>query len=70
VKLDAGGRELGRIPVAAAPRATEAQATFVNLDAADAILIVGTNVGDPFDPFDPDDEAFEPHGWLLTLARE
>ena len=70
VKLDAGGHELGRIPIAADPRATEAQATLVNLDEAAAILIVATNVGDPFIRLDPDDEVFEPHGWLVTLARE
>jgi hypothetical protein len=70
VKLDAAGRELGRIPIAAPPRATEAQATIVNLDTADSLLIVGTNVGDPYVPLDPDDERFEPHGWLVTLAAQ
>jgi hypothetical protein len=70
VKLDAAGRELSRIPIAAAPRVTEAQATIVDLDATADVLVVGTNVGDPFVPFDPDDERFEPHGWLLTLAAE
>jgi hypothetical protein len=70
VKLDRAGRELARIPVTAAPRATEAQATIVGLDETADVLIVATNVGDPFVPFDPDDERFEPHGWLLTLAAE
>ncbi len=70
VKLDARGREMGRVAVAAAPRATEAQMTMVNLDDVASLLIVATNVGDPFAPFDPDDETFEPHGWLLTLAAE
>ena len=70
VKLDAAGRELSRIPIAAAPRVTEAQGTIVDLDATTDVLVVGTNVGDPFVPFDPDDERFEPHGWLLTLAAE
>ena len=68
VKLDAAGRELGRIPVAAPPRATEAQGTIADLDATDSLLVVATNVGDPYEPLDPDDESFEPHGWLLTLA--
>ncbi|MGO9000096.1 MAG: hypothetical protein ACLQVI_42760 [Polyangiaceae bacterium] len=70
VKLDAAGRELGRIPIAAPPRATEAQATIIDLDAAASLLVVATNVGDPYVPFDPDDERFEPHGWLVTLAAE
>ena len=70
VKLDAAGREKGRIAVSAPPRAMEAQATIVDLDLVDAILLVATNVGDPYSVFDPDDEVFEPHGWLLTLASE
>jgi hypothetical protein len=44
--------------------------TVINLDGVDSLLIAATNVGDPFAPFDPDDETFEPHGWLLTLAAE
>jgi hypothetical protein len=70
VKLDAQGREMGRVSIAAPPRATEAQMTMVNLDGVSSLLIAATNVGDPFAPFDPDDETFEPHGWLLTLASE
>jgi hypothetical protein len=70
LKLDAAGRELGRIPIGAAPRVTEAQGTVTGLDLASDVLVVGTNVGDPFVPFDPDDERFEPHGWLLTLDAE
>jgi hypothetical protein len=70
VKLDAAGREIARIPIAAAPRATEAQGTIVDLDGADAVLVVATNVGDPFVKLEPDDERFEPHGWLVTLAAE
>jgi hypothetical protein len=70
VKLDARGREMGRVSIGAPPRATEAQMTMVNLDGVSSLLIAATNVGDPFAPFDPDDETFEPHGWLLTLASE
>jgi hypothetical protein len=28
------------------------------------------NTGDPTYHFDPDDEVWEPHGWLLSLAAE
>ncbi len=70
VKLDAAGHEIARIPIVAAPRVTEAQGTIVDLDGAADVLVVATNVGDPFVRFDPDDERFEPHGWLLTLAAE
>jgi hypothetical protein len=70
VKLDAKGRELGRVGIPAKERATEAQMTLVDLDGVDRVMIVGTNVGDPSYRFDPDDEIWEPHGWLVTLASE
>lgn len=70
VKLDAQGHELGRVVIGAPERATEAQSTLVDLDGVDRILIVGANVGDPAYAFDPDDEIWESHAWLLTLAEE
>jgi hypothetical protein len=70
VKLDAQGRETGRVVVGAQPRATEAQMTVIDLDATADVLLAATNVGDPYAPMDPDDETFEPHAWLLTLAEE
>jgi hypothetical protein len=70
VKLDAEGRELGRIVIPTRERATEAQMTLADIGAADRILLVGANVGDPAYRFDPDDEVWEPHGWLVTLAAE
>jgi len=51
-------------------RSTQAQMTVVDLDVAASLLLVGTNVGDPLYPFDPDDEVWEPHGWILTVASE
>lgn len=70
VKLDASGRELGRVVIPTPPRATSAQMTLVDLDAADRVLLVGVNLGDPAHELDPDDEVWEPHGWLVTLAAE
>ncbi|AKU94502.1 hypothetical protein AKJ09_01166 [Labilithrix luteola] len=70
VKLDKDGRELGRNVIATSERATEAQMTLVDLDDADRVLVVGVNTGDPAFPFDPNDEVWEPHGWLVTLASE
>jgi hypothetical protein len=70
VKLDASGRELGRVVIPTPERATEAQMTLVDIDAADRIMLVGVNVGDPSYRFDPDDEVWEPHGWLVTIAEE
>ncbi len=70
VKLDADGRELGRVGIKAPNRATEAQMTLADLGGVDSLLLVGTNVGDPTYRFDPDDDVWEPHGWLVTLASE
>ena len=70
VKLDANGTELGHLPVPTTDRATTAQMSLVELGAAATVLVVGTNCGDAAYPFDPDDEVWEPHGWLLTVASE
>ena len=70
MKLDAAGKELGRVVVPTRERATEASFTLVDVDAADRILLVGVNAGDPSYAFDPDDAVWEPHGWLLTVAQE
>lgn len=70
VKLDAEGRELGRVPIPTRERAVEAQMTLVDLDGVDRVLLVGMNAGDPSYRFDPDDEVWEPHSWLVTLAAE
>lgn len=70
VKLDASGRELGRVVVPSTERATQAQMTLVDLEGVDRILIVGVNIGDPAYGFDPDDEVWEPHGFVVTLAEE
>jgi hypothetical protein len=70
VKVDANGREMGRVLIPTTERATSAQMTLVGLDGVDRVLLVGVNVGDPAYAFDPDDEAWEPHGWLVTLAEE
>ncbi len=70
VKLDGRGRELGRVPIPAKERATEAQMTLVDLDGVDRILLVGVNAGDPAYAFDPDEVVWEPHAWLVTVAAE
>jgi hypothetical protein len=70
VKLDAAGRELGHLPIPATDKATSTQISLVDLGAVATVLVVGTNCGDAAYPFDPDDEVWEPHGWLLTVAPE
>ena len=70
VKLDANGRELGRVVIPTPDRATEVQMTLVDLAGVDRVMLVGVNAGDPTYRFDPDDEIWEPHSWLLTIASE
>jgi hypothetical protein len=70
MKLDAAGHELGHLPVPTTDKATTAQMSLVELGAAATVLVIGTNCGDAAYPFDPDDEVWEPHGWLLTVANE
>jgi len=70
VKLDAQGHEIARYEATAAPKATEAHVQIVDVEDTSALLVVVTNVGNWTTAFDPDDEVWEPHGWLLTIAAE
>lgn len=70
VKLDAAGRVLAQLPVGSPDRATRAAMTVATLDGVDHVLVVGVNIGDTERGFNPDDQQWEPHGWLLTVAAE
>jgi len=70
VKVSAAGAETGRIAIGTPERATSASITLVDMGEADHLLLVGTNAGDPAYRFDPDDDVWEPHAWLLTVASE
>lgn len=70
VKLDAAGHEKASIAIPSAERATEAQITIVDLEDVAKVVLVGTSTGDPLDPFDPNDAAWEPHGWVVSVAAE
>jgi hypothetical protein len=70
VKLDAGGREIGRQEATAPPKAVEAHLQVWGVEDAASLLVVATNTGNWTTPFDPDDDVWEPHGWLLTIAAE
>jgi hypothetical protein len=70
VKIDSQGREMGRVVIPTKERATEAQMTLVDLQGVSRVLLVGANAGDPAYQFDPDEEQWEPHGWLVTIAAE
>jgi hypothetical protein len=71
VRVDKDGVELSRIDVPFQERASSVEARATELEAAAALLIVGTNMGgvDLAHPFDPDTAPFEPHGCLVYLAK-
>lgn len=70
VRIDAAGREMGRVGVSGPDCGTSAQTTLVDLDGAARVLVVGSNGGDALTAFDPDDYRWEPHGWTVSLAGE
>jgi len=70
VRVDATGKQLGRVDVTGRERGTEAQATLVDLEGTARVLVVGANAGDPRVAVDPDDYRLEPHGWVVSLAAE
>lgn len=70
VRVGKAGNELGRIDLRAQDRATNAQATVVDLRDATRLILVGMNGGDFSHPFDPDDAFTEPHNWLVTVGVE
>jgi hypothetical protein len=71
VRVDKDGVELSRIDVPFQETASSVEARAADLEAAAALLIVGTNLGgvDLAHPFDPDRSPFEPHGCLVYLAK-
>ncbi len=70
VTLDARDHEVARYRALAAPKAIDAHFQVINLDDVSSILVVAMNLGNWTTPFDPDDDIWEPHGWLLTIAAE
>lgn len=70
LRVDKAGRELSRGRIASSPIALEAQMSIAELDQAERVVLVVTNVGDPSFHFDPDDVVFEPHAFGLTIAAE
>lgn len=70
LRVDKGGRELSRGRIASAPLAREAQMSIADLEQAERVVLVVTNVGDPSFHFDPDDVVFEPHSYGLSIAPE
>lgn len=70
LKLDARGAITQRLPFGVADKATEAALSVGELDASESVLLVGTNVSTWDEAFDPETTAFEPHGWVVSVASE
>lgn len=71
VSVDEQGREMNRWRLPHLERATSAETTIVNFEAAAGLLLIGTNLGaiDVSHPFDPDQEPWEPHGYSVYLTQ-
>jgi hypothetical protein len=71
VRLRADGSEASRVLVTPQQKSTSAEKTLEDLDGLSGVVVVGVNVGDlrPGEPFDPDAKPYEPHGYVLTVAR-
>jgi hypothetical protein len=71
VSVDEQGREMNRWRLPYLERATSAEITIVNFEAASGLLLIGTNLGavDVSHPFDPDQEPWEPHGYSVYLTQ-
>lgn len=69
--LDARGQLLKRYDLPYIENATSVERSIVDYQGADALLVVGTNLGgvDLANPFDPDHEPWEPHGFTVYLAE-
>jgi hypothetical protein len=71
VAIDGDGREMTRLEIPFVEGAHRAEKTWVNFEAARAVIVVGVNLGgvDASHPFDPDYEPWEPHGYTVYLAK-
>jgi hypothetical protein len=69
--LDSNGQLLQRYDLPYIENATQVERSIVDYQGADALLVVGTNLGgvDLAHPFDPDHEPWEPHGFTVYLAE-
>jgi hypothetical protein len=71
VKIDAEGREQGRLDFAFEPRVSFAEKHITALDETRSLLVLGTNLGgiDATHLLDPDHAPFEPHGCTVYAVR-
>lgn len=67
IKLDAEGRDVGRVGVARLDRAREMTIEVRGLAGVASVLVVGLNSGDPARPWEPDDPPTAPHGYELGV---
>lgn len=70
VKLDANGAILQQLPFGVAEKGTSCALSVGELDATDAVVLVGTNVGSSDEPLDPETTPREPHGWVVSIGAE
>jgi hypothetical protein len=71
VRIRADGSEASRVLIAPQQKSTSAEKNLDDLEGLAGVAVVGVNIGDLRldDPFDPDIAPFEPHGYVITIAR-
>jgi len=67
LKLDASGKRIGEVPVAALDRKIEVTVEVRRLEATASLLVVGINGGDPLKPWHADDPQGLPHGYEIGI---
>lgn len=70
LKLDANGRRVGEVPVAAVERLREIAVDVRHLEGVASVLVVGWNAGDPARPWSPDATLTLPHGYDVAIYAE
>lgn len=71
VRVRPDGSEASRVLVTPQQKATSADKNLDDLDGLAGVAVVAVNVGDLRldDPFDPDIAPYEPHSYVLTIAK-
>jgi hypothetical protein len=71
LRIRPDGTEASRVVVTGQQKSTAAERNLDDLAGLAGVAIVGTNTGDlrADDPFDPDVAPYEPHGYVITIAR-
>jgi hypothetical protein len=71
IRIRADGSEASRVLITPEQKSTSAEKNLDELDGMAGVVVVGVNAGDlrPDEVFDPDARPYEPHSYMVTIAR-